>query len=51
MQIVLMDASADEIGSDAEDRIGEGVGRVRKGRVEIVPGFDGQYGTVKKWGE
>lgn len=48
---VLMDASTDEIARVAGDRVGEGVGRVRSGRIEIVPGFDGQYGTVKIWGE
>ena len=46
-----MDASTDEIARVAGDRVVEGVGQVRSGRIEIVPGFEGQYGTVKIWGE
>jgi len=48
---LLMDASTDEIARVAWDKVVEGVGRVLSGRIEIVPGFDGQYGTVKIWGE
>ena len=46
---VLMEASVGEIRKVAGDRVARGVDRVRRGRVEIVPGFDGQYGTVKIW--
>ena len=25
----------------------EGIKRVREGQIEVVPGFDGQYGQIK----
>ncbi len=31
----------------APERVGEGVDRMRKGRVQIVPGHDGEYGCVR----
>lgn len=46
---VLMNASAGDIRRVAGDRVARGVYRVRRGRIEVVPGFDGQYGTVKIW--
>ena len=46
---VLMDSPTGEIGRVAGSRVAEGVDRVRRGQVKIVPGFDGQYGTVKIW--
>ncbi len=46
----LMEAPIADIEAAAGDRVAEGVDRVRKGRVQVVPGFDGQYGTVRIWG-
>ena len=48
---VLLDASIRDIAQTAGERVAEGVDRVRRGLVEIVPGFDGQYGTVRIWGD
>ena len=48
---VLLDASIADIAQAAGERVAEGVDRVRRGLVEIVPGYDGQYGTVRIWGE
>ena len=33
------------------ERLSEGIARVRAGEVRVEPGYDGQYGTVKIWGE
>ena len=32
-------------------RVAEGVLRVRKGKVNIKPGFDGEYGKISIFGE
>ena len=48
---VLLDAPVSDIAGIAGDRVAEGVDRVRRGHIEIVPGYDGQYGTVRIWGE
>lgn len=42
---VLLDASIEEIGR-VSSLIGEGVKRVREGRLSISPGFDGEFGKV-----
>ncbi|MDA1348855.1 MAG: endonuclease Q family protein, partial [Chloroflexi bacterium] len=47
---VLMEATTDDIARVAGDRVAEGVYRVRRGQVQIEPGYDGRYGTVKIWG-
>ena len=46
---ILLKASPAEIKREAGERIAEGVERVRKGDIVILPGFDGQYGVVKIW--
>lgn len=43
----LTDATADEIKNVTQPRIAEGILRVRQGKVHIVPGYDGVYGTVE----
>ena len=48
---VLLNAPVSDIARIAGERVAEGVDRVRRGLVEIVPGYDGRYGTVKIWGE
>jgi len=35
----------------AGEKIAEGVAKVRQGDIFIEPGFDGEYGKVKIWGE
>ena len=32
-------------------KIAEGIAKVRKGDIVIDPGYDGEYGKVKIWGE
>lgn len=44
---ILLDAPIEKIEKASSKRIAEAVDRVRKGRLFIKPGFDGQYGEVK----
>lgn len=44
---ILLKTSLADISRVAGHKIAEGVGRVRKGEIEIRPGFDGEYGKVK----
>ena len=46
---VLTVAPTGDIEGVAGDRIAEGIGRVRVGNVNIEPGYDGLYGSVKVW--
>jgi uncharacterized protein (TIGR00375 family) len=46
---VLLKVPKDDIRKEAGDRVAEGVDKVRKGNIVILPGFDGQYGIVKIW--
>lgn len=48
---VLAEADEAEIAAAGGERVAEGVMRVRAGRARIEPGFDGQYGAVRIWGE
>lgn len=48
---VLAEADEAEIAAAGGERVAEGVMRVRTGRASIEPGFDGQYGSVRIWGE
>ncbi len=36
-----------EIEAAASPLVGEGISRMRSGKVNIAPGFDGEYGKVK----
>ncbi len=42
---ILLDLPLTEIAS-VDTRVAEGIGKVRKGELQISPGFDGQYGQV-----
>ena len=44
---ILLDVSREDLGRAANPEIAEGVMRVREGRVEIKPGYDGEYGKIK----
>ncbi|MBU3895746.1 endonuclease Q family protein [Patescibacteria group bacterium] len=44
---VLLDASFEDMSACTSLRIAEGVIKSREGKVEINPGYDGVYGTVK----
>lgn len=46
---ILTNVKVKEIENIVGDKIAEGIERVRLGRVEITPGFDGIYGSVKIW--
>jgi uncharacterized protein (TIGR00375 family) len=44
---ILMDLSEEELKSFMEDRLVEGIMRVRRGSVQASPGYDGVYGRIK----
>jgi PHP family Zn ribbon phosphoesterase len=46
---VLLKTSVKEIEKEVGAKVAEGVEKVRKGDIVILPGFDGQYGIVKIW--
>ena len=46
---ILLKTPVADIQKEAGERIAEGIARVRKGDIVILPGFDGQYGVVKIW--
>ena len=45
----LLDAPLAAIADAAGERITEGIGRMRAGKVSVEPGYDGRYGTVRIW--
>jgi uncharacterized protein (TIGR00375 family) len=46
---VLLKTPIKDIEKYSGPRVAEGVDRVRRGSIVILPGFDGQYGIVKIW--
>ena len=44
---ILRSIPLEEIRSKSGFLISEGIGRLRAGKVERIPGFDGEYGTIK----
>ena len=46
---VLLRVPLQDIAKKAGEKIAEGIEKVRKGDIVILPGFDGQYGIVKIW--
>jgi uncharacterized protein (TIGR00375 family) len=44
---ILLDMNKEELVSALPDRIARGIINVRRGDVEITPGYDGEYGRVK----
>ncbi len=48
---VLMDVSANELAMSAVPEVVEGIERVRRGKLKIRPGYDGEYGEVKIFSE
>jgi len=48
---VLLDVPEKDLRAGLDPRIAEGVIRVRQGKVNIAPGFDGEFGTIKIFGE
>jgi uncharacterized protein (TIGR00375 family) len=48
---ILLKIPAADIEKEAGPRLAEGIDKVRRGDIVIAPGYDGQYGIVKIWGE
>ena len=46
---ILLKVPIQDLEREAGPRVAEGVDRVRRGNIVILPGFDGQYGIVKIW--
>ena len=44
---ILRNLPLEQIRRTAGTRIAEGIERLRKGQVECVPGFDGEYGMIR----
>lgn len=44
---ILLDADLKDIAAVTDPRVVEAIKRVREGKLEITPGYDGVYGTVK----
>jgi len=47
---ILVQASEDELFRGLPRRLAEGILRMRQARVEVQPGFDGEYGKVSVFG-
>jgi uncharacterized protein (TIGR00375 family) len=43
---ILLDRTKEELLKITDEKIAEGIIRVREGRVNIIPGFDGEYGKI-----
>ncbi|MDP2043960.1 MAG: endonuclease Q family protein [Candidatus Omnitrophota bacterium] len=48
---ILLKASKEELFKGLPPKVVEGVLRMRQGKVNIKPGFDGEYGTISIFGE
>lgn len=44
---ILLEVPEEELAANCSPRIAKGIIKVRKGEVETLPGFDGEYGKVK----
>lgn len=46
---ILLKVDLESLKQETSERVAEGVEKVRNGDIDILPGFDGQYGIVKIW--
>ncbi len=44
---ILMDLPEERLRKNLSPKVADGILKVRKGQVEILPGYDGEYGQVK----
>ncbi len=47
----LVEADGDALRKAGDARVAEGILRVRQGRVHVEPGYDGEFGTVRLFGD
>lgn len=48
---ILVDLPEETLRKSVRPKIAEGILRVRRGEIEILPGYDGEYGEVKIFGK
>ncbi len=48
---ILIDVPLEEIGKAGSPQLQEAIRRMRAGDVRVAPGFDGEYGTIRVFGE
>lgn len=48
---ILIKASLEDLSGRLPERIVDGIRRVREKRVQAIPGYDGEYGTIKVFDE
>jgi len=48
---ILLSMPEEQIKKELPQRIGEGIIKIRKGEVDIRPGYDGEYGRIKIFSE
>jgi uncharacterized protein (TIGR00375 family) len=48
---ILIDVPISELARVSPEKVAEAVDRMRKGQVSIIPGHDGEYGTISLFGE
>ena len=48
---ILLNSTLEEIEKASSKQIAKAVERVRKGKINVKPGYDGEFGVVKVFGE
>lgn len=47
---ILVNLDQKELDSHLPEKVAEGIRKVRKKKLELLPGYDGEYGTIKIFG-